>query len=74
MPNPKDHHGDPRRVPDVNFILDPGGLDPNSKSYGGRIQPFGALKVRRRGHISNQKCQRRYQAYQGRFRSAINNT
>ena len=36
LPDPKDHHGgDPKRVPDVDFILDLRGLKPNSKSYGG---------------------------------------
>ena len=80
LSNPRDLVPDTKQVPDVDFILDPGGLNPNSKSYnsnsksyggcgGGRSRSCGALKVRRQGNISNQKCQRRYRANRGRFRA-----
>ena len=80
LSDPRDLVSDTKQVPDVDFILDPGGLNPNSKSYnsnsksyggcgGGRSRSCGALKVRRQGNISNQKCQRRYRANRGRFRA-----
>ena len=77
LSNPRDLVPDPKQVPDVDVILDPGGLNPNSnlKSYGGcgggLSQSCGTLKVRRRGNISNQKCRRRYRANRGRFRGTI---
>ena len=65
LSNPRDLVPDPKQVPDVDVILDPGGLNPNlkfynsnSKSYGGcgggRSRSCGTLNVRRRGNISNQ--------------------
>ena len=82
LSDPRDLVSDTKQVPDVDFILDPGGLNPNSKSYnsnsksyggcgGGLSQSCGTLKVRRRGNISNQKCRRRYRANRGRFRGTI---
>merc|ERR1712214_148430 len=82
LSDPRDLVSDTKQVPDVDFILDPGGLKPNSKSYnsnsksyggcgGGRSRSCGTLKVRRRGNISNQKCRRRYRANRGRFRGTI---
>ena len=65
LSNPRDLVPDPKQVPDVDVILDPGGLNPNSKFYnsnlksyggcgGGLSRSCGTLNVRRRGNISNQ--------------------